>query len=57
MITFMDTTEGISPDSLRGFFVGWPNPPSPAAILPSCVAVTASSSPSKLSGSSALSRP
>lgn len=33
MITYPDTTEGISADSLRGFFVGWPNPPSTAAHL------------------------
>ncbi|MDQ6671440.1 MAG: GNAT family N-acetyltransferase [Chloroflexota bacterium] len=28
MITFRDTTEGISPDSLGGFFAGWRNMPS-----------------------------
>lgn len=33
MITYRDTTEGISADSLRGFFVGWPNPPSTATHL------------------------
>jgi hypothetical protein len=29
MITYRDTIEGIAPDQLSGFFVGWPNPPSP----------------------------
>lgn len=24
-----DSLEGITPDDLQGFFVGWPNPPSP----------------------------
>jgi ribosomal protein S18 acetylase RimI-like enzyme len=33
MIIYRDTTEGISPDSLHGFFAGWPNPPSPAVHL------------------------
>lgn len=29
MIVFQDTLDGITPDHLRGFFVGWPNPPTP----------------------------
>ena len=29
MISFTDSIEGITPDRLDGFFVGWPNPPSP----------------------------
>ncbi len=33
MITYRDTAEGISANSLRGFFVDWPHPPSPAAHL------------------------
>lgn len=28
-ITYQDTTDGIGPDHLQGFFVGWPDPPSP----------------------------
>ena len=33
MINYLFTTEGISPEQLRGFFVGWPNPPSPETHL------------------------
>ena len=29
MINYTDSPEGIGPDDLKGFFVGWPNPPSP----------------------------
>ena len=29
MIRYTDSTDGIGPDNLAGFFVGWPNPPSP----------------------------
>lgn len=29
MIVFQDTLNGIRPDHLRGFFVGWPDPPPP----------------------------
>lgn len=29
MLTFSHTAEGITPEQLRGFFVGWPQPPSP----------------------------
>lgn len=32
-ITYQDTTDGIGSDNLKGFFVGWPNPPSPEAHL------------------------
>ncbi len=28
MITYVDTCDSITPENLRGFFVGWPNPPS-----------------------------
>jgi ribosomal protein S18 acetylase RimI-like enzyme len=30
MIVYTDSLDGITPERLRGFFVGWPNPPSPA---------------------------
>ena len=33
MISYTDSIEAIVPESLRGFFVGWPNPPSEAAHL------------------------
>lgn len=33
MITYTDSTEGITADQLTGFFVGWPNPPSPETHL------------------------
>ncbi len=33
MIAYADSTDGISPDKLRGFFVGWPNPPAPETHL------------------------
>jgi ribosomal protein S18 acetylase RimI-like enzyme len=33
VITYVDSTAGISPDNLRGFFVGWPNPPAPETHL------------------------
>jgi ribosomal protein S18 acetylase RimI-like enzyme len=33
MIAYADSTDGISPDNLRGFFVGWPNPPAPETHL------------------------
>ncbi len=29
MITYSETLVGIMPENLHGFFVGWPNPPSP----------------------------
>ena len=29
MIRYTDSPQGIEPRHLRGFFVGWPNPPSP----------------------------
>ncbi len=29
MINYTDSPEGIGADDLNGFFVGWPNPPSP----------------------------
>ncbi len=33
MITYTDSIEGLTPDNLQGFFVGWPNPPSPETHL------------------------
>lgn len=33
MIEYLNSVEGISPIALTGFFVGWPNPPSPEAHL------------------------
>lgn len=33
MIKYIDTCVGIIEDQLKGFFVGWPNPPSPEAHL------------------------
>ncbi len=33
MITYSETLEGISPDSLQGFFEGWPDAPSPLAHI------------------------
>ena len=32
-IRYTDSIDGISPSQLRGFFVGWPNPPSPETHL------------------------
>jgi ribosomal protein S18 acetylase RimI-like enzyme len=32
-IDYRETPDGIAPDQLVGFFVGWPNPPSPATHL------------------------
>jgi len=29
MIRYTDSTNGVGPENLAGFFVGWPNPPSP----------------------------
>lgn len=33
MIVYQDSVDEISPDQLPGFFVGWPNPPSPETHL------------------------
>lgn len=33
MIVHIDSVERINPDQLQGFFVGWPNPPSPETHL------------------------
>ncbi len=33
MITYTDSAAAITPDHLTGFFVGWPNPPSPETHL------------------------
>lgn len=33
MIVYTDSLEGIAPDQLQGFFVGWPNPPDAATHL------------------------
>jgi ribosomal protein S18 acetylase RimI-like enzyme len=33
MITYRDSLQNISTSNLHGFFVGWPNPPSPETLL------------------------
>ncbi|MFH1865393.1 MAG: GNAT family N-acetyltransferase [Candidatus Eisenbacteria bacterium] len=33
MIRYTDSTEGIAEEQLSGFFVGWPDPPSPATQM------------------------
>jgi GNAT superfamily N-acetyltransferase len=33
MIVYTDSLDGITPDDLRGFFVGWPDPPTPPRHL------------------------
>jgi ribosomal protein S18 acetylase RimI-like enzyme len=33
MIDYIHSSEGITADQLHGFFVGWPNPPSPEVHL------------------------
>jgi ribosomal protein S18 acetylase RimI-like enzyme len=33
MIVYTESLEGITPEKLRGFFVGWPHPPSPETHL------------------------
>jgi ribosomal protein S18 acetylase RimI-like enzyme len=33
VIIYQDTAEGVAEAQLAGFFVGWPNPPSPATHL------------------------
>jgi GNAT superfamily N-acetyltransferase len=33
MIRYTDTIEGLTPANLVGFFVGWPNPPTPETHL------------------------
>jgi ribosomal protein S18 acetylase RimI-like enzyme len=33
LIVYIDSVEGIRPGQLDGFFVGWPNPPSPERHL------------------------
>src|SRR5262245_50233200 len=33
MIIYADSLAGIGPNNLRGFFVGWPNPPAPETHL------------------------
>ena len=32
-ITYTSSVDGVTADQLRGFFVGWPNPPSPERHL------------------------
>jgi GNAT superfamily N-acetyltransferase len=32
-IAYRDSPDNLTPDQLRGFFVGWPDPPSPEAHL------------------------
>jgi ribosomal protein S18 acetylase RimI-like enzyme len=33
MITYKDTSKDLTTDNVRGFFVGWPNPPSEETFL------------------------
>ena len=33
MIVYRNSTDGIAPDQLTGFFVGWPNPPPSEGLL------------------------
>jgi ribosomal protein S18 acetylase RimI-like enzyme len=33
MITYLESADDLSIEQLQGFFVGWPNRPSPAALL------------------------
>ncbi len=33
MFSYQTNLEGVTPDKLTGFFVGWPNPPSPETHL------------------------
>lgn len=33
MVTYVDSLDGITPDRLQGFFVGWPSRPSPETHL------------------------
>ncbi len=33
MIVYRESTDGVTPDHLTGFFVGWPNPPNPETHL------------------------
>jgi ribosomal protein S18 acetylase RimI-like enzyme len=33
VITYTDSLDGIAPEQLTGFFVGWPDPPSPETLL------------------------
>ena len=33
MISYTDSIEGVTAKMLRGFFAGWPNPPSPGMHL------------------------
>lgn len=33
MITYRDSAEGLGAEQVRGFFVGWPDPPAPATHL------------------------
>ncbi|MBM3134089.1 MAG: GNAT family N-acetyltransferase [Chloroflexi bacterium] len=32
-MVYRDSVEGLTPEQLQGFFVGWPNPPSPEVHL------------------------
>jgi ribosomal protein S18 acetylase RimI-like enzyme len=33
MITYTDSLDGITPEQLQGFFIGWPDPPTPETHL------------------------
>ena len=32
-VEYRESADGLTPDELRGFFVGWPQPPSPERLL------------------------
>ena len=53
-ITYQETTEGIGPNDLQGFFVGWPDRPSPenhmAILMGSDLVVLALSDKSRVVG-------
>ena len=53
-ITYQETTEGIGPNDLQGFFVGWPDRPTPgnhmAILMGSGVVVLALSDKSRVVG-------
>jgi len=55
MIKYSDSVEKILPENLQGFFVGWPNPPSPLKHLEilqnsSCVVLAVEADTGKVIG-------
>ena len=55
MIRYTTSIDGITPDMLSGFFVGWPDPPSPAKHLKilknsACVVLAVDDSDSRVIG-------